>query len=271
MISVKNLSAAYRDNKVLDNISFDNIEPGTLITLIGPNGAGKSTFFKCLAGIHDLDSGNVYFKDKDIVNISSYDLAQEICYMPQNTYTNAALTVFEVILMSQKFSSGGKVNNDDIEMVSKLLEALKLEEFASRYLSELSGGQRQLVSLAQALIRKPSVLLLDEPTSALDLNHQIESLDLISYVIKEMKIVCFIALHDLSLAGKYSDYIMVLDKGKLVDYGKPKDVLSIDMLKTVYHVKAKIYNDEEGTYINPYKSLTSDESSLAEITKCIKN
>ena len=269
MISLENVCAKYGKNPVLKNISFDSIEPGQLTAVIGPNGTGKSTLFKCIAGIHSVESGRIYKDGKDITHMSSKQLVKEICYMPQNTYSDASLTVFEVTLMAKKFAAGGGTSKDDIVEVSQVLQALQIEDLASRYIPDLSGGQRQLVTLAQALIRKPSVLLLDEPTAALDLNHQIESLDLVRYVVKETGMVCFVSLHDLSLAGRYADVIMILEEGALSHLGTPSAVLKEATVREVYSVNADVHKNQHGKYVLPYESLTSNKCRWDQIDRCI--
>lgn len=271
MISLEGVCASYGSCEVLKEISFGEIKKGSFVAVVGPNGAGKSTLFKCMAGIQPVKSGVVCKNGKNISTLSSAQVAREICYMPQNTYSSASLTVFEVTLLAKKFAEGGGVSKKDINNVSYLLKALRIDSLASRYISDLSGGQRQLITLAQALIRKPSVLLLDEPTSALDLNHQIESLDLVKWVIKEAGIVCFVSLHDLSLAGRYADKVLILEGGHLKYAGTPESVLNQSMLEDVYRVKAEIHKNDYGKYVLPYESSTHEEGRLARIGEYLKN
>lgn len=271
MFAVQSLCAGYGKTTVLSDISFADIPVGSVVAVIGPNGTGKSTLFKCMAGIQKISSGEIILNGLNIKNIDSATLAKRVCYMPQNTYTTAALTVFEVVLMARKFIVGGnKVSKAEIDQVSDLLRVLKIDVFAGRYLSDLSGGQRQLVTLAQALIRKPEFLLLDEPTSALDLNHQIESLDLIAHTTKSLGITSYIALHDLSLAGRYADYVMVLHHGKLVALAPPADILTSQTIEDIYNVKSHIQQTQHGSYVLPYQSLTQNAEDLDKIVDCLQ-
>ena len=262
MLEIKNLNLSYGKTKILNDICFISEKNGGIVSVIGPNGAGKSTLLKCISNILNINENCIFFDGQDITTIAKDTLAKTISYMPQDTHCNASITVFEAILMARKISNGIKVVTEDINFVSNLLTNLGIDSLSGRYLSDLSGGQRQLVSLAQSLVRSPSILLLDEPTSALDLNHQIESLELIRKIVKKSNILCFIAMHDLSLAGKYSDTILVMNKGKIIDVDSPKKALNKNMLENIYNVEGDIIYKESGTFVIPQKSLTLNENNI---------
>ena len=167
IVTVDNLSFCYGDVKILENLSF-TARPGEITTIIGPNGAGKTTLLKCVADLFKHD-GEVTF-DGDKYN--RQDMFKFLSYMEQNTDLDIDLNVFEIVLLGMIQSLGFYVSEEDVQEVYKVLELLELTKFADRKIGELSGGQRQLVFIAQALVKKPSVVILDEPTSALDLFHQ---------------------------------------------------------------------------------------------------
>ncbi len=264
MIELQNIHCKYQKTEVLKAITLPPVQKGSVVAVIGPNGTGKSTLFKCIAGIVKIHNGTVLYDGQDIRSIRMDTLSRHICYMPQNTYTNASLTVFEVVLMAKKFAGSQSVSHTDIDTISHILHTLGIDDLSDRFVSGLSGGQAQLVSLAQTLVRKPSVLLLDEPTSALDLNHQIESLDLIKLITQKTQMTTFVSLHDLGLAGRYADYIMVLHNGGLYTYGTAEQVLQNQMLKTVYAVNADIIRNNHGTYVLPINAIDSSVKSLDE-------
>jgi len=238
-LEVRNLSFSYGATSVLKNINMKPL-PGKITAIIGPNASGKTTLLKCICGILKPIEGSVLFEGREISKIRKEELAKHIAYMPQENPAVAFLTVFETVLLGRLHSLSWRVSDEDLEMTLKTLESLGISELSSRFLSELSAGQRQLVYIAQAVVHQPRVLLLDEPTSNLDLQHQLEVLDLIKELTSEMRITTIIALHDLNLAAKYSDEVIVLNFGRVYAAGKPESVLSEDMLRAVYGVSAKV-------------------------------
>ncbi len=201
-LALKDVGATYGRRVVLSDINTGTLRGGQLTAVIGPNAAGKSTLFKRIAGLA-AGPGLVHLSD-------TAKGAEAICYMPQDTGANAVLTVYESVLLSAKQGSGWKVKDGELAEIDRVLAALKIEDLAFRGLGELSGGQRQLVSIAQALVRKPEVLLMDEPTSALDLFRQIEVLGFMKRLAAQSGMAVLIALHDLNHALRYCEDTIVI-------------------------------------------------------------
>jgi iron complex transport system ATP-binding protein len=160
--------------------------------------------------------------------------------MPQDTGANAVLTVYESVLLAAKQGSGWRVADRDLTEIDRVLSALHISDLAFRDLGALSGGQRQLVAIAQALVRKPEVLLMDEPTSALDLFRQIEVLEFMRKLAAADGMAVLIALHDLNHALRYCSQTMVIAGGGLIASGPTEDVITSEMLREVYNVIARI-------------------------------
>jgi iron complex transport system ATP-binding protein len=233
-LALKDVGASYGRFTVLSKVGIDLLQSGSVTAVIGPNAAGKSTLFKRIAG---LISG------PGLVQLSDTERGDRtICYMPQDTGANAVLTVYESILLSAKQGGGWRVQDSELNEIDAILKALRIEDLAFRGLGELSGGQRQLVSLAQALVRRPEVLLMDEPTSALDLHRQIEVLGFVADLAKKNGMIVLIALHDLNHALRYCESTIVIAKGEMIVSGNTSDVINADMLRDIYKIEARIEN-----------------------------
>ncbi|MEK1894977.1 MAG: ABC transporter ATP-binding protein [Rhizobium sp.] len=238
-LTLADVGAAYGRMTVLSNVSIDDLKGGSVTAIIGPNAAGKSTLFKRIASL---------VKGPGLVELSDTDRgSRTICYMPQDTGANAVLTVFESILLSAKQGGGWRVADDELDGIDEILRALRIENLAFRGLGELSGGQRQLVSLAQALVRKPEVLLMDEPTSALDLHRQVEVLSFIADLARRNGMIVLIALHDLNHALRYCESTIVIASGMMAASGPTSHVITDAMLRDIYKINARVERCSQGT------------------------
>ena len=205
---------------------------GELTAVIGPNAAGKSSLFKRIAGLA---------KGPGTVRLSGYrNKRNAICYLPQDTGGNAVLSVYESVILAAKQGSSWAVSDRDLARIDTVVGALRIEGIAFRNLGELSGGQRQLVAIAQALVRDPQLLLMDEPTSALDLNRQIEVLSFMRTLARRKNMVVLIALHDLNQALRYCENAIVIADGRMVGCGPSRQIITADLLRDVYRVKGRI-------------------------------
>jgi iron complex transport system ATP-binding protein len=160
--------------------------------------------------------------------------------MPQDTSANAVLTVYESILIARKQGQSWSVGDDDLELIDRIMDALDIEPIAFRDLGTLSGGQRQLVSLAQTLVREPEIVLMDEPTSALDLHRQVEVLAFMQAEARRQGMIVLIALHDLNQALRFCDKALVIADGRMQSCGLSADVITVPMLRDIYRIEARI-------------------------------
>jgi iron complex transport system ATP-binding protein len=242
-IRVEGFTFGYGRAPVLNGVTLAGARPGDVVALVGPNAAGKSTLLKCIAGLLKAQ-GRIWFDDREVTSSDHWrSLRRQVTYLPQEYASTAAITVFEAVLIARQQTASWRVGDDDVAAVAGILEELRLEPLALRYLSELSGGQRQMVAVAQSLARNPRVLLLDEPTSSLDLQRQLELLQLVRSLAAERSMTVFIALHDLNLAARFVDRMVILHQGRSYAEGTPADVLTEMMLWQVYGVEARVEHD----------------------------
>lgn len=231
-IRLDDLGACYGKKLQVQGVTTPAFKGGEVVALIGPNAAGKSTLFRRIAGL---------LQGPGYVHVEGARAQRNaICYMPQDTAANAVLTVYESILLARKQGSSWSVSDDDLKRIDETMTALGISDIAFKNIGELSGGQRQLASLAQTLVREPDVLLMDEPTSALDLSRQVEVLSYTQSLARARGMVVLIALHDLNHALRFCDQTMVIADGRLIVCGPSPEVITPALLHDVYHVEARI-------------------------------
>lgn len=232
-IQLENLGARYGQQEIICGVTSSTFLGGQVVAVVGPNAAGKSTLFKRMAGLID-GPGRVNLQD-------SKKGLQGICYMPQGLNASARLTVYESVLLARKqLTPGWSVHDDELKRVDQILAALGISELSFRNLGELSGGQQQLVSIAQTLVREPEILLMDEPTSALDMHRQVQVLNFMRSLARQQEIIVFIALHDLNQALRFADQVLVIANGRAQGSGPSDEVINVQMLREVYKVRARI-------------------------------
>lgn len=238
-LQVSTLSAGYPGRLVIPGLTLPDISAGTVVSLLGPNAAGKSTLLRALAGLTPA-TGNLRFGAEDLLTLSPPKRSRIITYMPQTLPEGVGLSVLETVLSALNVGADLLSDAERMHRAIAILERIGIAHLAMMRIDQLSGGQRQLTALAQALVRTPEVLLLDEPTSALDLHYQLRVLDLVRNITRENGMIAVIVLHDLQAAARISDRIAVLSQGQLAAFGTPAEAITPDMLARVYHVEARI-------------------------------
>ena len=230
-LQLNRVSARYGRRAILEDITTPCFHGGQVVALLGPNAAGKSTLFRRILGL---------LKGEGEVIISGTNAERPVGYMPQDTGAKAVLTVYESVLLARMQGRGLKVQPEDLAQVDRALEELSITPLGERDIGDLSGGQRQLVSAAQALVQEPEILMLDEPTSALDLNRQISLLTVLRRLADERQMLILVALHDLGHALRFADTAMMLENGRLIACGPTAEVITPELLRQVYQVAARI-------------------------------
>lgn len=232
-IETRGLSVRYGGTRALDDVGF-RAAPGQVTALLGPNGSGKSTALRALAGLVRYE-GDVARPARHLIG-----------YMPQDTSSRVALTVLEAVLLGRLGRLGLRLSADDLGSARRVLDELGIADLSGRYLGELSGGQRQMVFLAQSLISDPVVLLLDEPVSALDIRHGLEVLETVRRLTLERRLTTLLVLHDLNAAARYADKLVLLKEGRVAVSGSVRDVLTDMMLAQVFEVEGHVDQGRDG-------------------------
>jgi iron complex transport system ATP-binding protein len=254
---VEGVSKTFGSERVLEEIAF-SLRGGEILALVGPNGSGKSTLIKSLTLIHEPTSGSIRLDGTDIRTIDPIDLAMKIGYVPQHfTYTLYS-TVFETVLLGRRRHIRWGVSDEELSRVQAALDALEMGASAGKYMDQLSGGERQKVFIARALAQDPALYLFDEPTSALDIRYQIGVMETMRDITREQGSSLVIAVHDLNLAYRYADIVLVLSHGRMVGYGKPDRVLTPECIRNVYGVDSFLVENEWGKFILPFRARPTE-------------
>ena len=242
-ISAQGLTYEVDDKRLLQGVSL-HADRGQLVGLVGPNGAGKTTLLRALSGILRCQEGVVRFDGVDVEHQSSRALAASVALVPQIAPYTHGFNVIELVLMGRyphlgRFQIEGREDNRIARDAMRLTET---EQFADRTLDTLSGGERQRVFIARALTQQPRVLLLDEPTTNLDVLHQLKVLDVVRRLVDD-GLTAIAAIHDLNMAARYCDRLVLLSGGRVLAEGPPEQVLSPETMESAFGVRAAIHRD----------------------------
>ena len=253
-LKVKNVEFSYASVPILKDICIE-LAASEMLGVVGPNGAGKSTLLRCIDRILKPQRGSILLDEREIKKMSMIELAKKLGYIPQSTAQVFPATVFDTVLLGRRPHVGWRSGEKDRKKVLKALQMLNIEKFAMRDINELSGGQQQKVFIARALTQEPDVLLFDEPTSNLDIKHQLEVMEIIKSIVREKEISAIMAIHDLNLASRYADRIIMMNDGEIFSAGDSVSVLTPESIKQVYGVEAEVNHIHGRPYIVPIRSV----------------
>jgi len=212
------------------------LAPGRLLVVAGPNGVGKTTLIRLLLGLLPLEAGTIRLEDRDLTRLSRRELAKAVAYVPQGGAPAFPMTVFEAVLLGRRPHLSWRPGAIDLERCAMALCRLGLDDLAGRDLTALSGGQLQKVLIARALAQETACLFLDEPTASLDLRHQLEVLEMLRELTRQEGKAVLASLHDINLARRFADDVLLLAPGRVHGFGPPETVLTVDALRHVYGV-----------------------------------
>ena len=240
-LSVKNLHFSYPKAKkaVLENVSF-SVPDGGITTVIGANGAGKSTLIKCMLGLLNAE-GEVLIDGVPRQEIKKSELHRKISYMTQENALLTGLSVLNVVLLGRLGTLNIRVRDEDIEKAMSIISMLHLEPYIERPFYALSGGERRMADVAQALVRDPQILVMDEPTANLDLVNELQVIELVRSYTKQRNSATLLTLHDLNLAARYSDQLVLLKDGCVFKEGRPEDVITENTIREAYGVEVHVH------------------------------
>ena len=241
LLEVRNLSFSYGENRVLEEIDL-SIPENELVSVLGINGAGKSTLLKCLNRIITPQTAEIKLKSKDVQELDLVEISKLISYVPQSVRSSFSMDVFDVVLLGRRPYINWRIGENDRKVVSDTLRFLNLEDFAFRKFNQLSGGERQRIIIAKAIAQEPQLFLLDEPTSDLDLKNQIQVMKKLKSLVSDTESPksALIAIHDINIAARFSDRIILLSDGEIVADGTPAEVLTSENIAKVFDVTSEI-------------------------------
>jgi iron complex transport system ATP-binding protein len=243
-LEARSVTLAYDDRTVVDGLSL-TLPPGRISVIVGANGSGKSTLLRGLARLLKPAGGVVLLDGDDIRSLSTRAVARTVGLLPQSPVPPGGITVAELVGRGRYPHQGWfrQWKPEDDAAVAEALAATDTLSFADRNVDELSGGQRQRVWIALALAQQTEILLLDEPTTFLDVAHQVEVLDLVTDLNRRAGTTVAMVLHDLNLAARYADHLIVLKDGRLVAEGAPSDVVTPGRVLDVFGLQCAVITD----------------------------
>ncbi len=257
ILETKDLCVGYEGKTVVKDIQIEG-EKGTIVCLLGPNGAGKTTILRTLSGLLRPVKGGVYIKGEELSTINRKDLAKELSVVLTDKFDGGLMTAFEVVSMGRYPHTDffGKLTKFDIHKVIDALETVNADNVAHRYFNELSDGEKQKILIARALVQEPEVIILDEPTTHLDIKHRLELIEILKKLSKEKGISVILSLHEIDIALKSCDKVVLVNKNHIIAYGTPEEVVNESIIKKLYNINDANFNNLLGTI-----ELFNDSSS----------
>lgn len=239
MVIVENVSKLFGQKKVVDDVSI-SIPKNKITSLIGPNGAGKSTLLGMMSRLLTPDTGKVSIEGRSINDWKSDELAKKISILKQANHINLRITVRELVAFGRFPHSKGRLTKEDQALIDEAIDYMGLSELQNKYVSELSGGQRQCAFIAMVVAQNTEVIFLDEPLNNLDMKHSVEIMQVLRKLVDEKNKTIVIVIHDINFASCYSDHIISLKNGALMHQGATEKIIDSNILRDIYDMEIPI-------------------------------
>ncbi len=240
-VSIENLQVFLGNREIISGLNL-TVQQGKFYSIIGPNGAGKTTLLRTIAGGLQPSQGRILIEGQDLAGLTNKERARKIAYVMQDTAIDFEFSVLDYVLMG-RYPYLRVLQNEgtaDLASARKAMEITNTWDLREQNINEISGGERQRVVVARALAQETPIVLLDEPVSQLDLYHQLELLDTLREMVTRYGATVVAVLHDLNLAAQYSDYLVLLNKGKIIKEGSPAEIITNEVLAPVYNLEVQV-------------------------------
>ncbi|PKR83987.1 iron ABC transporter ATP-binding protein [Heyndrickxia camelliae] len=244
MITIKNVSKQYGHKKVVNDINI-NIETGKITSFIGPNGAGKSTLLSMMSRLIPKDSGEIIIDGKEISSWKPNELAKKLSILKQSNHLNIRLTVRELVSFGRFPYSKGKLTKEDWRYVDEAIAYMELEDIQDKFLDQLSGGQQQRAYIAMVIAQNTEYIFLDEPLNNLDMKHSVQIMKVLRRLTDELGKTVVIVIHDINFASCYSDNVVALKNGTVVQDGATENIIDSSVLGEIYEIDIAIQEINE--------------------------
>lgn len=238
-IEIKGIHKSYGSKKVVDDVSVI-IPKGKITSFIGPNGAGKSTLLSIISRLLTADSGEVYLNNVLLTEQKSSDIAKQLSILKQSNHINLCLTIEDLVAFGRFPYSKGNLTKNDRTFIDRAIAYMDLSDIRCQYIDQLSGGQRQRAYIAMTLAQDTDYILLDEPLNNLDMKHSVQIMHVLRNLVCELNKTVVIVIHDINFASCYSDYIVAMKNGKLVQQGSVEQIMQSSVLQEIYDMPIPI-------------------------------
>ncbi|MDD4222121.1 MAG: ABC transporter ATP-binding protein [Candidatus Methanomethylophilus sp.] len=260
-LDIANLFQGYGKREVLKNVTL-SVKKGETVTVLGPNGSGKSTLIRTICGILPPRAGMITVDGMSISGFDRQKFARTIGYVPQGQTSCDGMKVFDAVLIGRAPYISWSYSQADFDAAEKAIDMLELDSLLDRNVSDLSGGQAQKVAIARALVQDPRYYIIDEPTNNLDLRNQLMTLRIMREIASKKHAGTLVALHDLNLAIRYSDRVLMLKDGCTYGFGTPSEVITPENIAAVYGVSAEVVSGRGGRYVHVLNDGSEDISPV---------